>query len=194
MIDGVHEKTPPLEDVHLSSGLDLLRALHSTTPILWQAQYVTHIQPTRLRVTRIDFYLIADVDAAAKLRFACRVAYRAAVSGNKVHILTSTEEQSIELDGLMWSYPPEMFLPHTIIDNESDSPVPVLINWKEPIPGRDDVLINLGETVPDFFGRFERVTEIVSANEKEAGRLRYKYYRDRGYPLFHHELDNWEEK
>ena len=145
-------------------------------------------------MTRIDFYLIADIDAAAKLRFTCRIAYRAAVSGNKVNIFTSTEEQSMNLDALMWAYPPENFLPHAITRDEDINSVPVLINCQEPVPGSDDVLINLSEQVPDFFGRFERVAEIVTANEKDSGRLRYKHYRDRGYPLFYHELDNWEEK
>jgi DNA polymerase-3 subunit chi len=56
------------------------------------------------------------------------------------------------------------------------------------------LLINLGDDVPTFFGRFERVAEVVIDPQKKAGRDRYRYYRERGHALFHHELDRWEEK
>jgi DNA polymerase III subunit chi len=46
--------------------------------------------------------------------------------------------------------------------------------------------------VPTFFGRFERVAEIIVQDRRDVGRDRYRFYRDRGYPLFHHELDEWE--
>ena len=52
------------------------------------------------------------------------------------------------------------------------------------------VLINLTDTVPMFFSRFERVTEIVPANEKSRhqARERYKFYQQRGYELETHKL------
>jgi len=59
-------------------------------------------------------------------------------------------------------------------------------------PAHEQVLINLGDDVPGFFGRFERVAEIVLAINRAGGRAKYRYYRDRGYPLFHHQLDDWE--
>ena len=49
-----------------------------------------------------------------------------------------------------------------------------------------DVLPEPGALVPPH--------EHVLGNEREDGRERYKYYRDRGYPLFHHDLENWEEQ
>ena len=65
------------------------------------------------------------------------------------------------------------------------------IGWQEPAE-LDDVLINISGAVPGFFGRFNRVAEIVVDSTRDAGRDRYKFYRDRGFPLFHHELDDWE--
>jgi len=52
--------------------------------------------------------------------------------------------------------------------------------------------VNLADEIPGFFGRFDRVAEIVVGENRDAGRERYKFYRDRGFPLFHHELDDWE--
>jgi DNA polymerase-3 subunit chi len=53
-----------------------------------------------------------------------------------------------------------------------------------------DVLVNLDQTVPAFFGQFERVAEIVSGddNVRNQARERYKYYRDRGYSLNSHNI------
>lgn len=54
------------------------------------------------------------------------------------------------------------------------------------------LLINLSPAIPTFFGRFERVAEIIVESSRTEGRDRYKHYRDRGYPLYHHELNDWE--
>ena len=42
--------------------------------------------------------------------------------------------------------------------------------------------------------RVETIRELVALRKRDVGRDRYKYYRDRGYPLHHHELDQWEER
>ena len=56
----------------------------------------------------------------------------------------------------------------------------------------DDLLINLAKEVPSFLGRFDRVAEIIVGETKDQGREHYKFYRDRGYPLHHHDLKDWE--
>ena len=146
-------------------------------------------------MTRIDFYLLPDVEHSAKLRFACRLAYRAVCSGKSVNVQTSDSTQSGEIDGLMWSYPASNFLPHEISTERTENlGVPVLINHEEPQPAEDHVLINLTGENPTFFGRFERVAEIILNPERSMGRDRYRSYRNKGYPLFHHDLDNWEEQ
>ena len=45
--------------------------------------------------------------------------------------------------------------------------------------------------VPPFFSRFERVVEIVNQDEtqRQLARERFKYYRDRGYDLHTHNLN-----
>jgi len=52
------------------------------------------------------------------------------------------------------------------------------------------LLINLGLDVPGFFSRFERVAEVVDGDEtqKAKGRERFRFYKDRGYPLETHKL------
>jgi len=56
------------------------------------------------------------------------------------------------------------------------------------MPGR--VLINLGQSVPVDFERFERFIEVVSGQENDrlVGRQRWKHYKDRGYALKQNDL------
>ncbi len=145
-------------------------------------------------MTRVDFYILADVDLEARLRFACRLAHRAVGAGQRVHVHVTDAQSGQDLDSLMWEYPEHRFLPHGIVGEPAAEKAPVVIDHREPTQTRDELLINLSTDVPAFFGRFERVAEIVVENLREQGRDRYKYYRDRGYPLFHHEIDQWEER
>jgi DNA polymerase-3 subunit chi len=48
-----------------------------------------------------------------------------------------------------------------------------------------DVLLNLSSEWPPFFSTFERLLEIVAADEedKAAARKRYSFYRERGYDI-----------
>ena len=143
-------------------------------------------------MTRVDFYLLPDVDVEAKFRFACRLALRAIHGGQQVQVRTATPDAAAMLDDLMWSYPEDRFLPHALLDAPEAADAPIRIGHVEPAPGPDQVLVNLADDVPGFFARFERVAEVVAGPERAAGRARYRHYRERGYPLFHHDLDDWE--
>ena len=46
--------------------------------------------------------------------------------------------------------------------------------------------------MPSFFGRFDRVAEIIVDESKHLRREHYKFYRQRGYPLHHHALEDWD--
>lgn len=140
-------------------------------------------------MTRVDFYILPDVDSESKFRFACRLAHRAIADGGQAHVRTASAEETAVLDALMWIYPEGRFLPHTTEDNDQSL---VRIGHEEPPPGQDELLINLGNDVPAYFDRYQRVCEVVPAPEVDAGRARYSQYRRRGYPLHHHELDDWE--
>ena len=63
-----------------------------------------------------------------------------------------------------------------------------MIGHDENTPEFSDVLINLSSEVPLFFSRFERVTEIIGLLDKASGRERFRFYRDRGYPLKSHTI------
>lgn len=141
-------------------------------------------------MTRVDFYILEDSAAAARQRFVCRLAEKAWQQGHNIYIHTDDASQSNQLDEMLWTFRAESFLPHSL-DNATDADmVQVHIGHSEEPLHHDDVLINLGREVPLFFSRFKRVAEIISAEEPErqAGRERYRFYRERGYPLESHNI------
>jgi DNA polymerase III subunit chi len=142
-------------------------------------------------VTRVDFYVLQDVDLTAASRFACRLATKAVSNGHRVHIHTGDRASASDLDELLWHYPEHRFVPHAREDDPASGRAPLVLGWSQP-QHPDGVLINLSAEIPTFFGRFERVAEIVVEANRGVGRERYKFYRDRGFPLHHHELDDWE--
>jgi len=143
-------------------------------------------------MTRIDFYILDDQARDASLRFACRLGLKAWLAGNAVHLHVDDAEAATELDELMWDYPRHRFLPHEVIQpGQTSHNSPIHIGFSSP-QLTEGLLINLSAEVPGFFGRFDRVAEIVVGDSRETGRTRYSHYRDRGYPLHHHELKNWE--
>ena len=146
-------------------------------------------------MTRVDFYILPDVDEIARHRFTSRLAARAVAAGNRVYV--RAESGAVEpLDELMWDYPPAHFLPHAPLGEANGErggiTPPVTIGSEGDEPDGGDVMINLAPDIPAFLARFERVAEVVLAPHRATGRAKYRQYRDHGYRLFHHELDDWE--
>ncbi len=141
-------------------------------------------------MTRIDFYVLKDVDREALFRFACALTAKAVEAGTPVYLRTANQDDSALADEYLWSWPQHRFIPHAI-GNTPQRANSVMIHT-DPPKECEGLMINLGDDVPDFYGRFDRIAEIIVSYNRDTGRERYKHYRHRGNPLFHHELDDWE--
>jgi len=67
---------------------------------------------------------------------------------------------------------------------------PIVIDYLATEPAHDQVLLNLQPERPALFSRFQRLIEIVSADDEDRrlARERFKFYRDRGYEIRTHDL------
>lgn len=146
-------------------------------------------------MTKIDFYVLADGSPQARELFACRLVDKAQQLGNRIYIHTSNEAQSRAIDKLLWTFKRDSFIPHAIDGEAPDADATALIGHQPQLNDptqahRRNVLINLSLEVPLFFSSFERTAEIIDPNEqnKEAGRNRFRFYRDRGYELKTHNI------
>lgn len=140
-------------------------------------------------MTKVDFYILEN--PSAQQQFVCRLAEKAWQQGHRVFIHTADASQSRQLDDLLWTFRDGSFMPHSLDDAAGADRVSVHIGHSGEPQHHDDVLINLNREVPLFFSRFHRVAEVVAGNEqdKQAGRERFRFYRDRGYPLDSHTIN-----
>jgi DNA polymerase-3 subunit chi len=146
-------------------------------------------------VTRIDFYILPETAQPPEgaVMTACRLCEKATASGKHVYIHAPDADIAGALDSVLWSFRQGSFIAHERFSAgkpiEEPAP-PVLIGTDEPPADHLGVMINLAPDVPPFFSRFERVLEIVDgdAQQRAQSRVRFKFYRDRGYELATHNL------
>lgn len=138
-------------------------------------------------MTNVDFYILAS---STREHIACKLAEKAWSQGHRVYIHTSSAEQARHMDELLWTFRDGSFLPHEQYRAGQADASPILIGADAAPDTTSDVLINLAQDVPLFFSRFLRVAEIIGNDDtaKATGRERFRFYRDRGYPLNTHKL------
>ena len=137
-------------------------------------------------MTSIDFYFNAE----DRLQVACRLAAKALKQGSRMLIYAPDADTAGRLDTLMWTWPATGFVPHCRAQAPLAAETPVLIASGEETPEGCELLLNLGAECPPHFERFARLLEVVSVNDedKASGRSRYRFYKERGYPIASHDL------
>jgi DNA polymerase-3 subunit chi len=136
-------------------------------------------------VTGIDFYF----NAQDRLQVACRLAAKAYAHGKKVLVYAPQPELAQRMDKLLWTFQAVSFVPHCMAHEAIAAETPVLIAMEPETAPACDVLLNLADDCAPRFESYERVLEVVSPGEdRDAGRARYKFYRDRGFAIANHDL------
>ncbi|HEX2827170.1 MAG TPA: DNA polymerase III subunit chi [Burkholderiales bacterium] len=138
-------------------------------------------------MTQIDFYF----NVADKLVTACRIAAKAYGLGNRMLVLCPDGETATRIDRMLWTTPATGFIPHCSPRDPLAAETPIIVDHGTQEPVGDQVLLNLRAEWPPFFARYERLVEIVSADDeadKQAARERFRFYRERGYEIRRHDL------
>jgi DNA polymerase-3 subunit chi len=137
-------------------------------------------------MTQIDFY----TNVSDKLHTACRIIAKAYGRGHKMFVCCPDADTAHHLDRMLWTAPPTAFVPHCPTGNPLVKVTPVVVDHSGSEPVHDQLLLNLRPEWPPYFGRFERLVEIVSLDpeDRRSARERYKFYRDRGYEIRAHDL------
>lgn len=139
-------------------------------------------------MTRIDFYVLPEATGEARRLFACKLAEKVQRMGMRVLIALDSEAEARQLDELLWTFKPESFVPHQLING--GKPAPVEITFSEETGDHQGLLLNLSNKIPTWFSRFERVSEVVIQEPQmlATSRERYGFYKGRGYPIETHKL------
>jgi len=144
---------------------------------------------------QVDFYLISNRVTDARYKLASRLANKLQKMQQSCLVITDNQQATTELDRVMWSFNDSSFLAHDSL-NEQEPASKVHIgdhNSVSPavLERQHDVLINLSSDVPMFNHHFERIAEIVDADDdsKASARKRYKSYQSEGFELKMHTIE-----
>jgi len=142
-------------------------------------------------MTRVDFYILAAQTLEARNLFICRLVNKAVSQGQNVFINVDQASDAQVFDDLLWNFRAESFVPHEIQHAHSHTQgCPVHIGWSTPINEHSDVMINAGNRLPDFFGRFSRLIEVVVQDDAilQYTREHYRFLSNRGYAIDHQDM------
>ncbi|WP_133500630.1 DNA polymerase III subunit chi [Cognatilysobacter terrigena] len=141
-------------------------------------------------MARADFYLITTPRFRSEpLRLVCELARKAFDAGLPTLVLARSQEQAEALDDLLWDMGDEVYIPHQIAGAEEDEEeAEVLIASPDVDTPLRPLVINLRDAAVD--GAFDRVLEVVPADESARGPLRerWKQYQSRGLELKKHDM------
>ena len=140
-------------------------------------------------MTEISFHF----NAPDKLAHACRYA-RKLVQGGELRLLIIAPAEVLDrLDPMLWNMAAHDFVAHCRSDSEPAllAASPVILATDTAQSPHHDVLLNLGDDVPQGFSSFARLVEVVSATDeadRQHARARWRHYAQRGYDMVRHDL------
>lgn len=138
-------------------------------------------------MTEVAFHF----NAPDKVAYACRLLRKAVSSGAQV-VVTAGPQVLRQLDQALWTFSPTDFVPHCQQDADARQVAnsPVILSESSQATPHQQILLNLGEGVPEGFERFERLIEVVGMSDadRQLARSRWKHYADRGYAITRHDL------
>jgi DNA polymerase-3 subunit chi len=146
---------------------------------------------------RVDFYVLKSAAAPQRRAFACRLAEKAYLRDLRIVIVNDTLADAQALDDLLWTFNDRSFIPHKVcLDEASLDPatkvhLTVESALETTVHSSADLLVNLTARLPAHWERYNRIAEIIDADEerRRLGRERFKSYRDLKVTVETHQLD-----
>jgi DNA polymerase III subunit chi len=137
-------------------------------------------------MTRVDFHF----NAPDKLGYGCRLVRKAYHAGQRIVVCCEDEARLVALDEALWTFSQTDFIPHVREGDPLAAETAVVLTIDGQALPHHEVLVNLAARTPAFFASFERLIEVVSVEpaDRELARERFRFYKDRGYPMGTHDL------
>jgi len=138
---------------------------------------------------RADFYLIAKPRFREEpLRLVCELARKAYDANLWALVLARDAAQAEQIDELLWDMGDDAYIPHQVAGDDEDDATPVLIVPPEIDAPLRPLVINLRDDAVQ--GSFERVLEVVPADDSARGPLRERWtqYKARGLEVNKHDM------
>ena len=130
----------------------------------------------------VTFFQVVDVKQ--KLETICTLVHRHFVRAERVLIAAATREAAVYLDQLLWSSPPESFLPHMLAEESVEAAV--VITTAPLNLNRAKVLLNLCPAASSMAHDFELVYELLDGTDQKKQQLsleRQRHYESAGFTV-----------
>lgn len=138
-------------------------------------------------MARIEFHF----NAPALVPYACRLLRKIHLKGLRAQVVGHSSAL-VQLDQALWTFSQLDFLPHCLSNAEPSvlDVSRVLLTPKAHHDWSRQVLVNLGEAVPEGFESFERIIDVVSVDDlhRAQGRERWRQYSRQGHELIRFDL------
>jgi DNA polymerase-3 subunit chi len=148
-------------------------------------------------MTQIGFYHLTRLALDQALP---RLLEKAVAAGLKVVVMAGSPERVEHLNGLLWSYSEESWLPHGCAADGEAALQPIWLTDKDENPNAATVLVLCDGVVPADLGRYARCLDLFDGRDDEAvqaARARWKTWKAEGHELVYFqqtERGGWEEK
>lgn len=141
---------------------------------------------------RVDYYLLDQADSRSLERYTCRLLNKAYQAGLRAFVLADSTAQAEAIEQQLWTVSDTNFIPHALAESaEAADPLTRICIGRQP-PANDDfeLLVNLRNEETPAAGNFQRIAEMVSADEnhRQAARKRYAAWRKIGADQNLHEI------
>ncbi len=121
-------------------------------------------------------------------------------AGKRALVLCGSVERVDALNGFLWTFDPESWLPHGSAKDGDGADQPVWISTTDDNPNAATFLFLTDGAVSDRIGEFERCFELFNGRDDAAlaaARQRWSTYKDAGHDLAYWqqtEAGGWEKK
>lgn len=137
-------------------------------------------------MTEIDFAF----SAPDRLKSACQVARKRHEAGQRLVVYCRDTERLTQFDRMLWALDDISFIPHVWAGDPLAAETPVVLTASDAETPHHQWLLNLDDSWPPIYTRFERLIEIVShdPSDREAARSRWRFYQECGHQIVRHDL------
>lgn len=136
--------------------------------------------------TQIDFY----TNVANVALFSAQLAATVYKKKSRLLILFEDAPAMTAFGVKLWGITPTAFIPNCLVDDAVALETPIWLTTQLPVENSPDVLLNLSAQLPPKMQKFNRILEIVGTDPASLSfaRNRYKYYKDQGFLIIHHDM------
>ena len=133
----------------------------------------------------VTFYVLPQDEETTRMQVLCRLVEKAWLQDLSVLVLAEDQPEAHRIDEALWSFRPESFVPHCLIDHIPAKAPPALITWSGQALPDAQVWFNIARTPCQPGRRCQRLIQLVagSAEQREIQRQQWRHYRDLGWSV-----------